>query len=142
MTSHRTCFIAFAILVSCACAEAQTDTLPPATGNVTFLADSSIISLEKGARKFKELKGYRIQIYLGPLEQVKAERNKYLALGLPYSAYVKQIVPEHSLQIGDFTTKMEMEKCLQELKDYYPQAFGVVEIIEPPKYKKKVKTTR
>jgi hypothetical protein len=67
------------------------------------------------------------------LEQTKAERNKYLSLGLPYSAYMKQIVPEHALQIGDFATKMELDKCLAEIEEYYPKAFAVVDIIETAK---------
>jgi len=84
-------------------------------------------------RKFKEVKGYRVQIYLGPLEEVKAERNKYLSLGLPYSAYMKQIVPEHALQIGDFATRMELDKCLAELEEFYPKAFAVIDVIESQK---------
>ena len=111
----------------------QSDSLNSISGDVTLLADSSIIKLERGMRRFKEVKGYRVQIFLGPLEEAKAERNKYLSLGLPYSAYMKQIVPEHALQIGDFTTRMELDKCLAELEAYYPKAFSVVDIIEPPK---------
>lgn len=111
----------------------QQDSLTAATGNVSLLADSSIIKLERGMRKFKEIKGYRVQIFLGPLEEAKAERNKYLSLGLPYSAYMKQIVPEHALQIGDFATRLELDKCLAELEEYYPKAFAVIEIIEPSK---------
>ena len=111
----------------------QTDSMYTTAGNVTILADSSIIKLERGSRKFKEIKGYRVQIFLGPLEEAKAERNKYLSLGLPYSAYMKQIVPEHALQIGDFATRLELDKCLKELEEYYPKAFAVVEVIEPMK---------
>jgi hypothetical protein len=111
----------------------QRDSLATHSGDVTILADSSIVKLERGARRFKEVKGYRVQIFLGPLEEAKAERNKYLSLGLPYSAYMKQIVPEHALQIGDFATRMELDKCLAELEDYYPKAFAVVDVIEPPK---------
>jgi hypothetical protein len=111
----------------------QTDSIHTTAGNVTILADSSIIKLERGSRKFKEMKGYRVQIFLGTLEEAKAERNKYLSLGLPYSAYMKQIVPEHALQIGDFATRMELDKCLKELEEYYPKAFAVVEVIEPMK---------
>jgi len=111
----------------------QTDSINTTAGNVTILADSSIIKLERGSRKFKEMKGYRVQIFLGTLEEAKAERNKYLSLGLPYSAYMKQIVPEHALQIGDFATRMELDKCLKELEEYYPKAFAVVEVIEPMK---------
>jgi hypothetical protein len=112
---------------------AQTDSIHTTAGNVTILADSSIIKLERGSRRFKEMKGYRVQIFLGTLEEAKAERNKYLSLGLPYSAYMKQIVPEHALQIGDFATRMELDKCLKELEEYYPKAFAVVEVIEPMK---------
>ena len=112
---------------------AQRDSLATTESNVTILADSSIIKLERNMRKFKQVKGYRVQIFLGPLEEAKAERNKYLSLGLPYSAYMKQIVPEHALQIGDFTTRMELDQCLDELKEYYPKAFAVVDVIEPQK---------
>jgi hypothetical protein len=112
---------------------AQTDSIHTTAGNVTILADSSIIKLERGSRRFKEMKGYRVQIFLGTLEEAKAERNKYLSLGLPYSAYMKQSVPEHALQIGDFATRMELDKCLKELEEYYPKAFAVVEVIEPMK---------
>ena len=111
----------------------QTDSINTTAGNVTILADSSIIKLERGSRRFKEMKGYRVQIFLGTLEEAKAERNKYLSLGLPYSAYMKQIVPEHALQIGDFATRLELDKCLKELEEYYPKAFAVVEVIEPMK---------
>jgi hypothetical protein len=111
----------------------QTDSMRVDQGDVTIIADSAIVKLERGTRKFKEVKGYRVQIFLGPLEEAKAERNKYLSLGLPYSAYMKQIVPEHALQIGDFTTRLELDKCLKELEEYYPKAFAVVEVIEPNK---------
>ena len=111
----------------------QTDSMRVEQGDVTIIADSAIVKLERGTRKFKEVKGYRVQIFLGPLEEAKAERNKYLSLGLPYSAYMKQIVPEHALQIGDFTTRLELDKCLKELEEYYPKAFAVVEVIEPNK---------
>ncbi len=122
-------------------AHSQHDSLLVSPGNVEFVIDSSIVKLEKGARKFKETKGYRLQIFLGPLETVKAERNKYLALGLPYSAYIKQIVPEHALQIGDFSNRLEMEKCRNEIEAYYPDALPVIEVIEPPKFNKRPKQT-
>jgi len=120
----------------------QSDSLKSAQGNVTILADSSIIKLERGSRRFKEMKGYRVQIFLGPLEEAKVERNKYLSLGLPYSAYMKQIVPEHALQIGDFTTRLELDKCLKELEEFYPKAFAVVEVIEPAKTNGTLKQNR
>lgn len=101
---------------------------------VNVVADSLIVKLEKGSRKFKDVKGFRIQIFLGSHDQINSERNKYLSLGLPYSAYIKQIVPEQALQVGDFMTRMEMEKHLEIIKKYYPKAFGVVEVIEPPRF--------
>jgi hypothetical protein len=129
-------------LMSHALMHGQSDSLKSAPGNVTILADSSIIKLERGSRRFKEMKGYRVQIFLGPLEEAKAERNKYLSLGLPYSAYMKQIVPEHALQIGDFATRLELDKCLMELEEFYPKAFAVVEVIEPAKANGTLKQNR
>ena len=121
---------------------AQSDSMTTKQGDVTILADSSIIKLERNMRKFKQVKGYRVQIFLGPLEDAKAERNRYLSLGLPYSAYMKQIVPEHALQIGDFATRMELDRCLDELKEYYPKAFAVVDVIEPQKLNGATKSGR
>lgn len=99
-------------------------------GDVDVIADSSVIRLERNGRRLREIKGYRVQLFLGPLEEAKAERNKYLSLGLPYSAYMKQIVPEHALQVGDFKTRLELDKCLSELEEYYPKAFAIVDVIE------------
>lgn len=103
-------------------------------GEVTLHADSSIVRLERNNRGFKETKGYRIQILIGSIENVKTERNKYLSLGMPYSAYMKQVVPEYSLQIGDFRSKIEVEKHLQIVKEHYPKAFVVIDNIEPARY--------
>ncbi len=119
-------FTLFAVLTG----YCQSDNLKAFNGDVEVIADSSIVKLERNGRRFKEVKGYRVQLFSGPLEEAKAERNKYLSLGLPYSAYMKQIVPDHALQVGDFTTRLELDKCLSELEDYYPKAFAVVTIIE------------
>jgi hypothetical protein len=110
------------------------DTLNPqlqnSAGDVQLVVDSSITKLEKSMRGFRDIKGFRVQIFLGTAEAVKIERNKYLALGLPYSAYMKQVVPEYSLVIGDFATRMELEKNLQIIQQHYPKAFAVNDVIE------------
>jgi SPOR domain len=112
----------------------MTDTLNPqlsnGSGDVQLVVDSSITKLEKSMRGFRDIKGFRIQIYLGTAEAVKNERNKYLGLGLPYSAYMKQVVPEYSLVVGDFATRMELEKHLQVIRQHYPKAFAVNDMIE------------
>jgi hypothetical protein len=110
------------------------DTLNPqlhnTAGDVELVVDSSITKLEKSMRGFRDIKGFRVQIFLGTAEAVKNERNNYLALGLPYSAYMKQVVPEYSLVIGDFSTRMELEKNLQIIQQHYPKAFAVNDVIE------------
>jgi len=103
-------------------------------GRVNIIADSSIVLLERKTRGFKDTRGYRIQIMLGSIESIKTERNKYLSLGLPYSAYLKQVVPEYSLQVGDFATKMDAERHLQIIREHYPKSFLVIETIEPIRF--------
>ena len=120
----------------------QTDSLMVPKGEVSIVADSSIIKLERSTRRFKEVKGYRVQIFLGSLEETKAERNKYLSLGMPYSAYIKQIVPEHALQIGDFESRLELDECLKEVTEYYPNAIAVVAAIEVSKGSASAKSSR
>ena len=105
------------------------DTIAP-VGEVQIVVDSSITKLEKSMRGVRDIKGFRVQIFLGTAEAVKNERNKYLSLGLPYSAYMKQVVPEYSLVIGDFATRMELEKHLQTIQQHYPKAFAVNDMIE------------
>lgn len=115
------------------------DHTPQSVGRINHFADSAIVQLERNSRGFKEMRGYRIQLMMGTIEQIKAERNRYLSLGLPYAAYLKQVVPEYSLQIGDFKNKLEVERHLQIIKEYYPRAFVVVDVIEPPRYPAKTK---
>jgi hypothetical protein len=104
-------------------------------GEIVIHSSSAIDSLERNSRGFKEVKGYRVQIYVGPTsEKAMAERNNFLQLGLGYSAYLKQIVPEYAIRVGDFRNRMEMEKSLPRIKDHYPNAFPVIDIIEPPRY--------
>lgn len=129
LTSKANCSLIADTLVN-----PQAGTTP---GTIQVHADSSIVQLEKSRRGFKDIKGYRIQIFVGTADQMKTERNKFLGLGLPYPAYPKQIVPEYALQVGDFTTRMEMEKHLEIIKKHYPKAFPVVEVIEPPKFGKR-----
>lgn len=127
---------------TCTAMVGQTDSLTMQKGEVSILADSSIIKLERSTRRFKEVKGYRVQIFLGSLEEAKAERNKYLSLGMPYSAYIKQIVPEHALQIGDFASRLELDECLKEVAEFYPNAIAVVAAIEVSKGSASPKTSR
>lgn len=138
------------IIVSVAslAAQSQTDTLSARQrcstsltaqdgGKITVTADSSIVRLERNNRGFKDMKGYRIQIFLGSVEEAKKKRNEYLSTGLPYSSYVKQIVPEHAIEIGDFVTKLDAQRALKELKKTFSSAIIVTTVIEPPKYKTK-----
>ena len=63
-------------------AQSQTDTLSARQrcstsltaqdgGKITVTADSSIVRLERNNRGFKDMKGYRIQIFLGSVEEAK-----------------------------------------------------------------------
>jgi len=117
-------------LISAAVADTLNPQAAAANGDVQVVVDSSITKLEKSLRGFRDIKGYRVQIFLGTADAVKSERNKYLGLGLPYSAYMKQVVPEYSLVIGDFSTRMELEKHLQIIQQHYPKAFAVSDVIE------------
>jgi hypothetical protein len=106
-------------------------------GKITIHASAKIDSLERQQRGKSELKGFRIQIFLGPFVQAKAERTKFINMGTGLSAYMPQNPPDYSVRVGDFRTQLEAQKYLEQIKEVYPSAFIVPDRVEPPRFSKK-----
>lgn len=113
---------------------APSDSVP---GRVILHSHSNIDSLERRLRGKTELKGYRIQIFMGPFTQAKTERSNFINLGLGLSAYMPQNPPDYSVRVGDFRTQLEALKYLEKIKIHYPNAFIVPDKVEPPRFSRK-----
>jgi hypothetical protein len=142
-------FVLSFILITTICAfapvamQAQTgnttpanDSLPVKGGDVQFHAEGRIDSLEKRLRGKTDLKGYRIQIFLGSYQDAKNVRAKFLTNSLGLQAYIAQNAPDYVVRVGDFKTSLELHKYLDEVKKSYPGSLVVVDKIEPPRFPK------
>jgi len=78
--------------------------------------------------------GYRVQIYNGSSRKeaydVQARFNEDHQGIRTYVSYVE---PNYKVRVGDFRTRMEAEKLLQELKGKFTSLFIIPGKINPPK---------
>jgi len=84
------------------------------------------------AKKGK-MKGYRVQIHFGA-EKAKALdiKSKFISQNHSLSAYLDYQQPYFKIRVGDFRTKLESYKFLQEISADFPGAFIVNDDIELP----------
>lgn len=111
----------------------------PKEGEITFHSEGRIDSLEKRLRGKSDIRGYRIQIFLGSYQDAKNIRAKFLTNGLGLQAYIQQNTPDYVVRVGDFKTQLELHKYYEEVKKQYPSALIVVDKIEPPRFPKRGK---
>lgn len=74
--------------------------------------------------------GFRVQIFSGlDRNQVYAEQTKFKSRFPKTTTYVTYTQPNYKLRVGDFRTRMEAEKFMNELKKYYSSMFIFSELI-------------
>lgn len=129
--------ILICLFLSCL-AKAQSDSLR------IFSIDSGLVQdkrvnelvlkhvLVNEARKGK-IKGFRVQIHFGS-EKAKAleVKSKFISQNHKASAYLDYQQPYFKIRVGDFRTKLEAYKFLQEILGDFPGAFIVNDEIELP----------
>ena len=81
-----------------------------------------------------KMQGYRVQIHFGP-ERAKAldVKTKFTTEYKDVPSYLSVEMPYFKIRVGDFRTKLEAYKLLQEISGDFPGAFIVSDDIELPK---------
>ncbi|MFZ6051872.1 SPOR domain-containing protein [Halocola ammonii] len=103
-------------------------------GNINYKKDSRIDSLnQRMINDPAELRGFRVQIFFGSLDQAREARAEYIKLERDDDCYLEQSPPNFGVRVGDFRTKEEAYEVLVELKKIYPSAYIVPDKIELPK---------
>jgi hypothetical protein len=127
----------FVLAVSCFALEAQ-DTavkMPSDTGFVKINKDPRVDKLESKYIESQngKMKGYRVQIHFGA-EKAKAlqVKSRFLTKYPDMRAYDPFDAPYFKIRVGDFRTKLEAYKFLQEIKEEFPSSFIVTDEIELP----------
>ncbi|HQS04650.1 MAG TPA: SPOR domain-containing protein [Daejeonella sp.] len=76
------------------------------------------------------LSGFRVQIFSGLDRQIAySELAKFKARYPAISTYISYTQPNYRLSVGDFRTRLEAEKLMNELKKYYTSMFIFSEMI-------------
>lgn len=80
------------------------------------------------------INGYRVQIFFGSNRQeAYDEQSKFKALYPEYNTYISYTQPNYRVKVGDFRTRMEAQRLLNELKPLFPTLFIFNEQINPSK---------
>ncbi len=109
-------------------------------GSLNVSQDSRISTLMGKQRELFALhhteNGFRVQIFMETGNDavqhagyVKSNfENRFPAIPI----YLSYGQPYYRLRVGNFRNRLEAEKCLRQVKAYFPEAFVITDIIFPP----------
>jgi len=76
--------------------------------------------------------GYRIQFFTGPSRaDAYAAQNKLKARFPEMHTYISYKEPNFKVHAGDFRTRMDASRAMQQLRPYFPVLFIIAEKINP-----------
>ena len=76
--------------------------------------------------------GFRVQIFSGlGRDEAYAEQTRFKLLHPNITSYVSYTQPNYRVRVGDFRTKLEAQKFMNELKKKYTSMFIFAERINP-----------
>jgi len=127
-------FIGFVFLIICFHSVSAQE-----RGKVLVIKDPQIdsliakrLELSKDSRSGSSISvsGFRVQIFSGlERQQAYAEQSKFKVHFPAYSSYISYVQPNYRVRVGDFRTRLEAEKFINELKRYYSSLFIFSEMI-------------
>jgi hypothetical protein len=83
------------------------------------------------------LQGFRVEIFfsseLNARQKAQNIKNDFLAVYPSYNVYISYISPDFKVRVGNFRTRNEALKAMNEIKAQFPKAFVVPDLIELPK---------
>ncbi len=134
MTEKRQFFCGFMALFVFQTAMSQPNLSSETTsGNVSWKVPSAVQELEMKSRKLTEQPGYRIQIFIGNLDDAKKFRQDYIFNHAGSLVYLSQNIPDHVLRLGNYLSKAEAREALKDVRREIPSAFIVDDMVEPPR---------
>jgi hypothetical protein len=134
MTGMRQIFCGFVALFFFQSAMSQPNLSSETTsGNVSWKVPTAVQELEIKSRKLTEQPGYRIQIFIGNLDDAKKFRQDYIFNHPGSLVYLSQNIPDHVLRLGNYLSKTEAREALKEVRGEIPSAFIVDDLVEPPR---------
>lgn len=135
--SHIRCCIFFMLIISSAVASAQT------RGTVEVIKDPLIdtlmarragIGAKAGAPGAETASGYRVQIFFGSSRQAAYDAQAKMNEEYPeLRTYISYTEPNFKVRAGDFRTRLEAQKLVEEVRPMFTSIFIIPEKINIPK---------
>lgn len=95
---------------------------------------SQILSLKKELEKENKLSdGYTIQLYYGEKNKANSTIRNYRNTYSTWPATIMYETPNYKVWVGNFSSRIDADRALIEIKDKFPSAF----ILKPERKKKK-----
>lgn len=117
-------------------------------GSLQITTDPGIDQLQQQYieqnRADHKLTGYRVQIYNGRKSETLNKRSEFISQFPSVPVYTLYEAPEYKVQVGDFRTRLEAEKFLNQVTATFGSGFVVKTNIQYPALKaspKPAKTT-
>jgi hypothetical protein len=112
---------------------ADTPVIKAPTGEVQWMEGEGIGKLMTHYTGMKdELKGYRVQIFLGERKQAEQLRAQFLQKHPDIPAYLSYQAPNFKVRVGDLRDRLEAERLRETLRAEHPGGFIVQDDIELP----------
>ncbi|MBV1924126.1 MAG: SPOR domain-containing protein [Flavobacteriaceae bacterium] len=128
MTQHKSLLLGLLLLLFSNISLAQKAT-------VTISEDakvSKILSLKKEMEKENKLSdGYTIQLYYGEKNKANSTIRNYRNSYNTWAASIKYETPNYKVWVGNFSSRIDADRALIEIKDKFPSAF----ILKPERSK-------
>lgn len=78
--------------------------------------------------------GYRVQIYTGSDRAAAYKAQTKFVQNYPdVQSYITYLEPNFKVRVGDFRTRLEATKMMEQLRPWFPLMFIIPEKINPPK---------
>lgn len=92
----------------------------------------TVMELKKEHQKLNpKIDGFRIQLYNGLETESNQVKTKFLTLFPDMKAEIIYKAPEWKVQVGNFRTRLEADKTLQNIKLQFPGSLVVIAKINP-----------
>jgi hypothetical protein len=83
------------------------------------------------------MQGFRVEIFfsseLNARQKAQNIKNDFLSAFPTYNIYISYFSPDFKVRVGNFRTRNEALKAMNEIKGQFPKAFVVPDLIELPK---------
>jgi hypothetical protein len=101
----------------------------------TLMARRSTLGISKGSFAGAEsTSGYRVQIFFGSSRQAAYDAQAKFNEEYPeLRTYISYNEPNFKVRAGDFRTRLEAQKLVQEIRPNFTSIFIIPEKINPPK---------